>query len=312
MRGVGGDYWVFSIPGPLDQIEWTSGGNFTDGAFHPLDQFGPEPKFNVAIPPPQGRQFAGFQDADGPGPQGSFALTRGLGHSGKKVILGWTVYYAKWKIEATGQLGPGNNPSWESRCGAYDPYSITPEKLAETGADADPVYDLFFTAALDSGSYSPLGGVSLEAFYDDASGTTALMSITVDSTGVNVVNDDPPGLTLYLLDSLCEGPTENPGNVVTLNDIQTMLNADVASDRTIDTPLYIGFVWDDVPVPTVDLGDGSVARIRVESEAYDADAGLADIPTLTEWGLIAFAVTLLALGTWMTIRRRTRAAVQIR
>lgn len=164
---------------------------------------------------------------------------------------------------------------------------------------------------MESGEYSPRGGVGLEAHYDDASGTTKLLSIRIDNTGVTVTNDDPPGLILYLLAGLDAGPTEIPGNMTTLASIQAMLETDVASDRSIDTPLYLGIVWDDIAVPTVDLGDGSVAKIRVESEAHDADGAGSAIPTVSEWGLVIMTLLGLSAGTIIFGRRRSGQVAQL-
>jgi hypothetical protein len=42
---------------------------------------------------------------------------------------------------------------------------------------------------------------------------------------------------------------------------------DVEPDRRLDAPIFLGLVIEDLNVPTVDLGDGAVARIHIENEA---------------------------------------------
>src|SRR5439155_640156 len=84
---------------------------------------------------------------------------------------------------------------------------------------------------------------------------------TATTSGVTVTPSSPPSdVTYSLLSSLDEGPTENPSEVTTLPAIQSMLASDVATDRTLDNPLYIGILRHDIPVPTTAMdGNGTLA-----------------------------------------------------
>jgi hypothetical protein len=131
-------------------------------------------------------------------------------------------------------------------------------------------YDLFFALGLSSGSYSSKGGIALTAFYDTAAGSTNVLNIWISDTSVAVTSGVSTAMRLFRLASLDEGPTENAANQTSLTALRNAIEVDVSGDRSLDTPVWVGVILEDLPVPTIDLGDGSVARIRVSSEARDA------------------------------------------
>lgn len=283
--------WFFFTPKPgVDTITWTSGPNVTDNLAHAATPAGPEAKF--AGPPLAGRVFKGITDNDGPGLGGSTTKTTGTGTSGPAggILGGWT---ANWTVTATGKLGGPyldpttsrrKQPKYESQITAKDPFVITPDDFSEhTGS----FYDLYFAAGLESGSYSELGGLGLQVFYDTASESRNVLDIAISSSGVDVSNDSLAGLTMYRLATLDEGPTEIAANETSLSGIQSILMADVESDRSLDAPLFLGFVLENLPVPTLDMGDGSVAQIRVESRVADAAVGVPEPATFVLLGLAA-------------------------
>jgi hypothetical protein len=155
----------------------------------------------------------------------------------------------------------------------FDPFNITPENLVEAGV-TEAEYDIFVTAGLDAGTtMSSTGEMRLDVFYETAEGAVNLLTLAADPDGVTAGNDDPPDLRFYLLDALDEGPTENASNLITLEELRELLESDLL-DGGIDAPLYVGIVWEDVPVPTVAMPGGSLAKLRIESSAADAGAAL--------------------------------------
>lgn len=270
---TGSDTWRFSEPGPLDVIAWTSGPNQTDGVNHGINRFWGgwvETKFDLG-PPIRAKIYRNFRDSDGgPLPLFSSVFTRGRGR-GRTVpgVLWGTNYKARWWLRAGGFLGTIAGAKYKAQCEALDPYVITPAQLAETGADAEDFFDLFFAAGLDTTFINEQGYAELNAYYDDALGTTNLLKVEIDRYTANVFSDNPAGLTLYLLDSLAEGPTQLEHNIITLPELQALIEGDLVPDGHISTPISIGIVWDSIPVPTIDMGYGEVARIRVESMVYE-------------------------------------------
>ena len=267
--------WRFSTPDFGDLMIWTSGENHADGTLFPQigDPIWTEFKFNLLIPP-TGKTLAGFGPRNDLGGWGSVATTSGSGASVAIPGTLWgTNYTVSWQVTATGSRGPASLTSWDSRAEGRDPFSVTPAKLAQAGITGSQ-YDLYFPAELSGGSHLGVSGsLKLRAFYDDAAGSTKLLDISADSSGVTVTSDNPPGVSYYLLSSTAEGPTEVAANQVSLATIQSMIAADLATDAILNNSVSVGIVLDNLPVPTVDLGDGSVAKIRVETEANDHDGG---------------------------------------
>ena len=293
--------WRFSDPDATDTIEWTSGPNETDGVMHPVNMFGPEGKANIFAPPPPlfgGRVFIGFADADSAGPLAphSEAETSGSGSSAFLPGTLWGVNFrATWKVVATGALAaaPPRPPKWSSQATGDDPYHITRDQLDQIGVTGTS-YDLFFPVALIGGEYSEMGSIQLEASYTTASGTTELLDILLQGTTALVTNDNPTGLTFFRLSDLSEGPTEVASNIISLSTVQAELDVDMDNMR-LDNPLYLGIIWDDIPVPTVELSDGSLARLHVGLRVTDADV-------IPEPNSMLLFVSVLSLG--VLVRRR--------
>jgi hypothetical protein len=266
----GSDEWRFLDPTASDEIHWTEGWNETDGFFYFGLIFPPEPKFNVG-PPITGRPFTGFNVHDGPAiPSGSTAHTIGVGSSGLVPGLLWgTNYLAAWGVGADGILGTISSPSWQARATGNDPWTITTAQLTAIGVTGS-TYDLYIAVGLESGSYSPLGGISLRVSYETASTRMGVLGIWISGSSLSVTSDVSTQIKFYRQATLDEGPTENSAQLTSLGQLRTAIGADVGVDRSLDTPVYVGVILEDLPVPTADLGDGSVAKVHVESEAHDA------------------------------------------
>lgn len=129
-------------------------------------------------------------------------------------------------------------------------------------------------------------------------GTVKLLHITLDATGASVSNDDFSGLRIFKLDTLGEGPTEITANLTSPSAIQALLQNDVVSDHTVNSPLFLGFMLHNLPVPVSDLGDGSVAKIHVDTTAFAA----ASIPDPETWALFATGLVFLSSITRQRVR----------
>ena len=118
---------------------------------------------------------------------GSSALTPGT--------FWGTNYTATWTITATGALGAALPVNWMSKTTANDPTYLSSSDFSSV---TTPTYNLFFAAGLGAGSgFSPNGSINLNATYATASGTTTVLDITMDASGVTVTNDGVGNLTFY-------------------------------------------------------------------------------------------------------------------
>jgi len=309
--------WYFSTPKPGDTITFTSGDNIADGLFYPERVvFGPASKFNFGPGGPTGK-FFGFGPIGDPGPAGSIATTAGQGQSsvavipieifnplGANYVIGtYTTYSATWAVGANGTLGKGAAiplvgcgaklpaPCWVSRATGKDPWNLTSSDLVNAGVTGS-TFDMFFMAELNGGDYSPLGGISFDVSAETAAGTSNLLDISLTDSGASVTGDNPTGLSIFRLSAL-DGPFPITGTLTSLSEIQSQLQNDVASDRSVDTPLALGFLLTGIPVPSGDIGDGAVARVSVSTAANDA-AAVPEPSTLVLFGTGAVSVLACA------------------
>jgi hypothetical protein len=262
--------WRFFNPTTSDTIMWTSGPDTIGTTTIPMRTDGPEQKFLI-VPLPGGgtgivpHGFAGFSYTDGPISPGTSTVTTTGSGSSSSVSGRFTTtisYFAEWKVTAN-----GTGPSWTAKSTGNDPFLIHPSDFAGiTG----PNYDLFFTASLESGNYSPNGAIEMDVSYNTALGNTTLLDIMLDGNGAHVNGGDLSYLSIFQLTDPSEGPTLLPDEKRSPSMIKFLLDSYAAS-RNINSPLYLGFFLDDIPVPTTLLNDGSVANISVRSQVSDAN-----------------------------------------
>ena len=273
LRSAWGGGWTLTTPTPgLDTIWWQGGANIVDSKTTNEHYAGPESKF--AGPPLAGRTFTGAGAWTDKGDYGSVATGLGSGMSTSATTkLGNTVWFAMWNIMAGGKLGTIKPGPWNytSKMFASDPFNITSAQLSEAGI-IDTHYDLFLKVGLEAGDFTENGGIDLNVSYETSSEVTNLLNIQIDASGVTATNDDPTGLSFYLMDGIDAEPPVDETGLTSLASIEEMLLTDVSSDYTIDSPLTLGIVWEDIPLPTVDLGDGSFAKIHTNTAATETGA----------------------------------------
>ena len=278
--GSGSASWFFSDPTEKDTIDWTSGGNLTDDILWQKDTFGPEQKFTFTFDI-LGRTFGGFTDDDGPGAGGSRTATSGSGSSssaGSAIPIPKT---ARWKVNATGSLGFNwtttagfkRGPRWSAQAEGKDPWNITQDQLDNLSITGS-TFDLFIPIGLEATDFSENGGVVLTVSYETATETTILLNLDLSDGVFDVTSDLPTGLSFLSLSTITDQPPDDLSTVtpISLADIQTTLAADLGSDRSLDSPLFVGLVWAGIPIPTTALSDGSLARIHDDLMVDDADA----------------------------------------
>ncbi len=299
--GVGGP-WADNQTNGLVTIRWTSGENAADTKqfCQPVVcQEGLEPKFGGSSEKTTltGRKGFGGFDAmySGDGADPSISNPKGRGSSkvspcpqDKTKQCGT----AEWDVTATGTLGSTVKPrSWVTKAEGKDPWPLMPDDFVGFGPD----YGLWVPLGITGADFSPLGSVSLGADYQTSLGTLDLLHIGLSAAGAAVQGGAVAGIEYFLLDDILEGPTMAAGTMLTASQIQDMLNADLAGGDTLHNALLIGIYVPNLPVPTVDLGDGSVAAIHINADAFDqASAPATPTPEPASWGFALIGVALLA------------------
>jgi hypothetical protein len=300
--------WIASTPTGAETIGWSSGPTTLDDYYvYGQKQYGPEFKFSVPLVWPTYRFFTGFTNTDGPGKTGGTTASQsGSGSSTVSVNrFGTNFERADWTVSASGVLGIpprlGLSPgaSYLTSAVAKDPWPITPSQLAEMGVTGS-TYGLFFPIGLSAGQFSANGDITVDASYETASGNRPLLHLDLNAQHDIVTGDSQANF--YLLNSLDDtDPNQDltSSSQRTLSQLETLL-ADDTTGGTLNTPLYIGIDLEDLPVPTMDMGDGSVAQIHIDSSVIDA-ASVPEPPALS-----LYSVGLLtALGYAWRIRRRS-------
>ena len=141
------------------------------------------------------------------------------------------------------------------------------------GTDFDLYVPFGIVEGLSAGTRPGLESrFEIRATYETSSGTVNLLVLDINGDQVSVTNDGLVGIQFYLIID-DEWPTTDSAKAVTMSEIQAMLASDVSGDFTVNTPLTIGIFWNDIPIPMVDLGDGSVAKIGVATTGIEINSG---------------------------------------
>jgi hypothetical protein len=306
--------WIVSTPTGAETIGWSSGPTTLDDYYtYVQKQYGPEFKFTVPLVRPSFRFFTGFTNTDGPGKTGGTTASQsGSGSSTVSVNrFGTNFERADWTVSASGVLGIpprlGLSPgaSYQTTAVAKDPWPITPSQLAEMGVTGSS-YSLFFPVGLSAGRYSANGDITLDASYETASGNRPLFHLDLNARHDIVTGDSQANF--YLLDSLDDTDPNldlTSSSQRTLSQLETLLSDDVTND-TLNSPLYIGIDLENLPVPMMDMGDGSVARIHIDSSVIDA----ASVPEPSTLSLYSLGI-LTALGYAWRYRKRSQCVKRL-
>jgi hypothetical protein len=255
-----------------------------------------EKKFTQPLPllpvgTTSGANFTGYKLSAGPGDWGSTALSTGTGNSTITKGAVWDGYSATWTVTATGVLGkrtdglPGTKPYKYAYMNGTDPWPITAADLASIGGTQ---YSLYIPFEITGGSSIGSGANFNSAFgfdvdYTTASGTTPLLQINISGSQVTVTGDTAANFILYTINDLTASP--NFTTPITLAQFQGDLAADLSGNALV-SPVDLGLSLTDIPIPTADLGDGSVASISEDAWASDEA-----VPETSS------TFTLLGLGT---------------
>ena len=259
--------WTNVMPTARDVISFTFGENRVDATPYAASTSPAETKFDMSGAVPGGKALTTVDRVDS-GPLGSVVRCSGGGSSARNTIDGTTTWTCRWRTNVVGRLGNKVRSRWNGYARGNDPYHVLPEDFANMGITDG--WDALIPVGLDPGTELGLGGsIALNVYYDTASSTTQLLSLYVDINGVTTSSDAPLGLEFFPIPNLEEDPRNGFDEAITLEELKTLLESDLIPDRTLDSPLYIGIVWEDIPIPTVDLGNGAVARFRIETEVTD-------------------------------------------
>jgi hypothetical protein len=275
-------------------ITWTAGKDTADEK-----SGGPttkkEPKFPQPLPTaPAGTTsnatFTGLTLSVGPGKFGSTATSTGTGSS--TITRGniYDGYSATWTVTATGTKGAGG--SYYAYMNGADPWPITAADLAGLGSQ----YDVWIPFAILGGSSIGSGpnfdsSIGYDVDYTTASGTSQLLQIGISGSQVTVTGSAAAGiLGLYEISGLDAVPDFT--TPITQAQLQAILMADLTGGA-LSSPVDIGVSLGDIPVPTVDLGDGSVAQI-----SEDAWASQAATPEPSTFALLGLGILGLLACEW--------------
>ena len=264
-RDDGSNSWRWVNPTDVDKIHWIDGNNRADA-----ESVGPvtkpsETKFDHSDDEIAGKNYAQLNERL-VSSSGTWVRTRAWG--GSSINNG--IPTCNWTNFVDGDLGSSDDGFWKGRSQGKDPFHLYPSDFVDM--QATDGWDMFTVAGLDQGtSVNTSGVVELSVFYDTADSTTNLLNILITPDGIEFTGDEPEGLRFFQVEQLDAEPTQETATL-TLDELKTLLETEMLADRVMDSPMYIGMVWEDIPVPTVDLGNGAVARVRVESAAEEEGA----------------------------------------
>jgi hypothetical protein len=308
---TGKNTWNYNAPGTAGtaaaEISWIAGVDTEDGNNDPSPAltYGPEPYFNQDG---TGRTFNAF-GKDHPlvfGPKtGSQAINDGSGSSSVSQTTGsdpHMQYKANWQITATGKLGDPKkitNPMWKSHTEAVDPWTITPSDFL---GFSGPTFDVFFEAGITSANLSPNGTLGFDVTYQTGAGTIDLLHVTGGIGSVTVDMPAIPGLQIYAITDQTSGADDLAGAPLTAGGIQSLFQS-LDDTGVLSSPALFGFLLQDQPIPTQDIGGGAVASLGVDTSVDDHAENTSTTSTPEPAIFALLGSGLAAIALWG--RRRT-------
>jgi hypothetical protein len=292
--------WRIFNPVATDNINWTSGTNYADGtAFN--HTIAPETKFNfTGVDPvtitgvPAYKGFAFNDCSTGTMSAGSCATTSGKGGS---TVVGKTDT-ASWTVTAGGKAGPLG--TYSSTSSGSDPWTVT-------AADLDGLtggYSLFFAVEFQSASFSSGGSVDFDVTYSTASGSIDLMDVALEPSGAFVFSPTVAGLSIYSLSSVNADPGTLSGTALSLAQLESIFQSDL-SGNNLTTPIILGFLLNDLAIPTVDMGGGVLAQVAETATANDQGSAPGTVaPEPSTLSLFGCGTACFGLGCFLRKRRQ--------
>jgi hypothetical protein len=261
----------WAAPAPDWTVAWYSGGNEADQLSEDHHFVAEEAKlaFEGGSWDIGGRTYVGYSRLYGPGQYGSSSYTSGYGFSSSRYLDNGhggrdLVPIIDLTVNADGFLGPpvaGKKPRWWSGSFAKDPIIFRqPDFL-----DVPPVTDMFFSIELRS-VHTSGGRVELHSWYETATSTTELVTLTLDPTGVAVSGVDP-SVSFVLRDSMGQAPPQDTDPRIDANQLRIALLGQMVGD-SLGTPFIFYAVLQNTTVPTIPF---DASPLRTES-ALSGDA----------------------------------------
>jgi hypothetical protein len=256
-------------------------------------------------PPVDGKVFAGPTPPPPlslNGTRGSWAVVSGQGHS--NVVFGPFDYplwgTTTWSVDAGRRTGTGPPPpataAYSSTITGRDPYCWTSDDFLTIGVTG-PTYDHYLNFGIEDILIqldpTDTGWAQCGLFYQTALQDLTLLEATFSKNTVSVISEGLPGLDFYLISGLDSEPVIDPAQMVTIDQIKEILEADFLPDGVLDNPVYVGAYLSGIPTPTINMLDGYVCK----TGAY---------ATVNAEGVIPEPATvlLLGLGGLALLRRR--------
>jgi hypothetical protein len=277
-NGVIPHAWNYTPPKAGSGITWIAGVDTEDDMNNPNPPVSTFNPYFVGGQPEQLQGFAPQNPLTFKGSLGSQAINKGVGQSQVTPNQGsdnHTNYSATWTATATGSLGTaktvGNvtqNPNWHSTTQGNDPWYLNPSDFLPTTG----TYNLFFMSEVDSVNLSPVGSFDYDVNYQTATGTVDLLNISGGDGSLTVTLNPFPGLSVYQLTSQNEGAADITSPPLTAGQIQGLFQS-VANAGQLFSPVTFGFVIDNLPIPTQDMGGGAVAAMNVNTTVVDSQTG---------------------------------------
>jgi hypothetical protein len=312
--------WTYSDPTASDTVTYTAGPDQTDGVTWPAFIVGPVTKFANPLGPKFLYPFGVYPDVFknfGPGAQGSRTSNYA---SGNGVSISGFFYGTNWvfcmNASASGVLGKGTNPSFNSATTVADPSYLGPSAFAGVATgDAADVYipiALLGPNGLALNGYQagdPLGTeldsnatATLHVDIQTATADYDLFDLALNgATGDATITPSPLGSSVqyYIQNDITDGPpTNSPTDIA---DLESAIDADMSAGA-LTSDFNIGIVFSGMTVPTQALdANGDLAAIDVDESAEDSAAAAPEPASL---GMCAALMSALFLRGRRTIGAR--------
>jgi hypothetical protein len=297
----GSSWFYFESSAKAASMNWTDGRNTADVTTSAGPTSSSESKFTAAQLKIAGpNTFKGFASTIS-GIFDSTATADGSGSSSSNPGRLFGGYSAKWTVNAAGTLGKDplgvGTPSYSSNAKGTDPWPIMQADLSGISGSQ---YKLWIPFEITGGSSLGSGpnfnsSFGFDVNYKTASGTVQLLQIAISGGQVSVTGDTAANFSLYSINDITASPDFT--TPLTLGQLQGNLATDLSGNALVSV-VDLGLSLTDIPIPTVDLGDGSVASIS--GDAWASDAAVGAVPeTSTTWLLLLSGLGgLLGYGRW--------------